>query len=252
MSNAGNSMQAGHVIAVIGPPAAGKTTVARLLCALLDGKFFNPDELAQQGRRDGWLTPSTAAAADTESERDFDQRALLLVTTALCQGALRPAGALTVLDDLVVTAETLNALAASDPQRRDWLHVIELDAADLVLLQRTVDWFCPVCRPDPDGGPYQPAPTDSQRPAVCDSCGRPLMTRSIDQPQTFLQRLIRYRNDQRPALRAAATDHHVKWLRIDAARPPGQLAQIASDRLAMAVPRHGLPKSPPTQRQPSP
>lgn len=250
MSHAGNSTQTtGHIVAVVGPPAAGKTTVTRLLSTLLDGKFLNPDELARLGRRDGWLTPTTPAVADADGDRDFDHRAL---RAALRQGALRRAGVLTVLDDLVVTAETLNALAASYPRPHDWLHVIELDATDMVLLRRTVDWFCPVCRPDPGGGPYQPAPTDSQRPPVCDTCERPLMTRSIDQPHIFLKRLMHYRNDQRPSLHAAATQHHVRWLRIEAVLPPGQVAQIASDRLAMAVPRPGPPKGPPAQRQSSP
>ena len=252
MSNAQNSPQAGHIVAVVGPPAAGKTTVARLLATLLDGQFLNPDGLAAQGRRDGWLTPDVSADIDTAADRDVDDRALLVVKAALRQGSLRPAGALRVLDDLVVTAETLSALAACDPRHHGWLHLIELDAADMVLLRRTVDWFCPVCRPDPDGGPYQSVPADTRQPTVCDSCERPLMTRSIDQPNTFHQRLTRYRNDEQPALRVAAIHHHVGWIRIEADLPPGQLAQIASDRLATAVPRHGLPKGPPTQRPPGP
>ena len=129
-----------------------------------------------------------------------------------------------VLDDVVTSAAGLDTFARCGPDRRVQLQVVELDAPDLALLERTHRKFCPFCHPDPDGEPHVPVPVE--RPSDCSSCGRPLSIRSRDEPMAFLRRLSTYRQHARE-LKLVAARHSVRWTRIDATPSAQQCADLA-------------------------
>ena len=51
-----------QTVVVWGAPAAGKTTVGRLIAAATGGRYLSMAELARTARRDGWLTAHEDAA----------------------------------------------------------------------------------------------------------------------------------------------------------------------------------------------
>jgi adenylate kinase family enzyme len=226
-----------QTIAVLGPPAAGKTTVARLIAAAIHGRYLSIVELRRVARREGWLPADDATPA--------------LVAAALRRHALSTPGSLVVLDDVVTDAAALDAFAAGEPAHLVRPHVIEFDARDLVLFDRALRPRCPLCHHDPDADQLQPAPPEAGQPASCASCGGPLFLPVGDEPGVFQQRLAAYR-EHHAALSKAAARHGVRWTRIEADEPPDRLAARAVEAITRPPGWHGRSGGAPAPRRPTP
>ena len=243
----GRSQHFGQTLAVVGTPAAGKTTVARTIAAMTGGRYLSMAELNRVARRDGWLDADQFAAIDRPDPHDD----VAVLTAALERHALADLGSLVVLDDVVTSAASLGTFARCGPDHRVRLQVVELDAPDLALLERTRRWFCLFCQPDPDGEPHQPAPVEVGRASGCSSCGRPLSIRSRDESMAFLRRLSIYRQ-QAGELMAVAARHSIRWTRIDATQAAQQCADLAITAIGGPTRRQAPPGRPPAPRSASP
>lgn len=237
----------GLTLAVVGTPAVGKTTVARLIAGTVGGRYQSMADLARVARRDGWLATGQGAGTDRPDTHDDDA----VLAVALHRHALTDPGSLVVLDDVVTSAASLDTFARGDRTDQVRLQVVELAAPDLLLLHRAQRPFCPFCQPDPDSEPHQPAPPIAGA-TPCPTCGRALSIRARDEPTIFQQR-HEIHLQHRPELMTAAARHRIRWTRIEATGTPQQCADLAI--AAIAAPRRRSragPRRPPAPREPSP
>ena len=168
-------------VAVVGPPAVGKSTVSRALAAgSLGAQVFRLREFAHECRSHG-----------TADERLFDTRdslgwfpeetAFLLLQAAFIQGQF-PARGLVVLENFPGSLTQLLLLKAIADQLRAPLMLIELTADNIVVAARArTRRVCPACEPDLRGDPHRPAHPATHDLNRCDSCGGELLKMPFDQ-----------------------------------------------------------------------
>lgn len=201
-------------VALVGPPAVGKSTVSEALADRTGARVFRLREFAHEVR--------CRPAAD---QRLFDtcdslgwlpeETVFLLLQAALLHGQF-PANGLVALENLPGSLTQLLLLTAIADQLRAPLALIELTAADTVVAARArTRRVCPACEPDPGGDPHRPALRTTRDPDRCDSCGGGLLPRRGDEPQRFAARLARFRR-RIPAIRRAATALHLPYHTVDA------------------------------------
>lgn len=216
-----------RALAVIGPPAAGKTTVTMQLGQLPGASVFRLREhvsetmlaaTATSAERLGWLDDLTVARA----LRGFVESVI-------------HAGAHTVLLDNFpgsghqahLFLATLHRLSPGSV-----VHVVEL-AADQAILERRASErrVCHRCEHDPIHDPRvpaEPSPADRQR---CGRCNSILHPRRGDAPRLLHARMERYA-EARLGIRAAFIDVGVDVLLCDANRPSKEIVSELSLLLA--------------------
>ncbi|MEV4708219.1 hypothetical protein [Actinoplanes sp. NPDC049316] len=232
-----------QTVAVVGPPASGKTTVARLIAASTGGRYLNMPDLTQLADRESWLNTDAQPAGAHDAT-------VLVLAAALRHHALTEPGSVVVLDNLVTSSACLDLFATCDPADRVRLHVVELDARDLTLLGRAQNRICSACQPDPNNEPLQPASTEAGRQPTCASCSRPLSIRTRGEPMTFEQRLFSYR-EQHSALRRTTDHYRFPWTHIETTEPAERCAEHAVMAITGRPASQGKPKRPPAQRRPT-
>jgi adenylate kinase family enzyme len=215
-------------LAVIGPPAVGKASLAEALAQPLSARVF-PWRVLARARNIPQL-PHVVDPRGEYADHSVDE----LLRDAFLHGGFPASGRAIILPDFPVTTTQLMLLHSVARTRGVELRLLELDAINAVLMARAHHRrLCLACRPDPGGEPHDVAPTDPQIPSSCPTCGGPLALRSADEPATFFARLSRYR-EERPGLWSAARAARIPWVQIMTRRSPRRV--LAAARRLLAVP----------------
>jgi adenylate kinase family enzyme len=210
------------LIAVVGPPAVGKSTMTASVAGALGGaEVFRLREFAGRFRRgyphmDGLFEPVDALGwfGDPAVE--------VLLTAAFGPPAL--AGTV-LLENLPGSVAQLRFLSEMAAERRWVFRVVELAAPDTVIAARSNSRrVCAACEPDPRCDPHRPARGRPSDPEVCSDCGGGLQRRHCDAPDRFAARLHRFRA-RAADLRAAAGACGVPYMMIDAANDPAAVVR---------------------------
>ena len=221
-------------VAVVGPPAVGKSTVTRGLSDSLCAQVFRLREFAHECRSHG-----------TADERLFETRdslgwlpeetVFLLLHTAFIQRQF-PARGLVVLENFPGSLAQLLLLKATADQLRAPLTLIELTADDIVVATRArTRRVCPTCEPDLHSDPHRPARPATHDLDRCDRCDGGLLPRRGDEPHRLAARLARFRR-RIPAIRRAATALQMPYHTADATCDPGTCLQAVVTALAATEP----------------
>jgi adenylate kinase len=203
-----------RVVAVVGPPAVGKTTLTMRLAELPGCEVFRlrdhvPGEIlaatATDAQRIGWIDDLTVARA----LRDYFER-------AISDATLR-----TVLLDNFPGSGTQVWLLLSILY---WLvpgcavHAVELLASDEVREHRVLGRrVCHQCEQDPIHDPRIPASASQEDPERCARCGGLLHPRRGDAPRLFALRTQRY-EDEAVGIRASLAEAGIEVVRLDSDR----------------------------------
>lgn len=208
-----------RVIAVIGPPAAGKTTLTMQFSRQPDQDVFRlrehvPETIlaatATSAERLGWIDDVTVAVAlrrYIEAVIDKDSHTVLLDNFP---GSARQVGI------LVSTVQKLAPKCA--------VHPVELVAAETTLSRRIRQRrVCHRCERDPIHDPRVPALADPADPQRCARCNNILHPRRGDAPRLLAARMQRYRQAAE-GIRAAFTGFGITVVRLESNGPPEQVA----------------------------
>jgi len=205
-----------ELIAVVGPPAVGKSTVTTSLAARLDAEVFRLRDFAARFRRDHLHLEVLFEPVDALGWFG-DPAVEVLLTAAFGLPTLVGTVLLENFPGSVAQLRFLSELAAE----RGWIfRIVELAAPDAVVAARSdARRVCPACEPGPSGYPHRPARACPGHPHACSDCGGRLQRRRCDEPDRFTARLHRFRAHL-PDLRAATRASGVPHVVIDAADEP--------------------------------
>jgi adenylate kinase family enzyme len=221
-------------IAVVGPPAVGKSTVTGALADRFGARVFRLREFAHEfcarsgvdqrlfntGDPLGWLPEKTVA---------------LLIRAAFLHGQF-PAQPMVVLENFPGSLTQLWLLNATVGQLGAPLVVVELTAGDgLLEIRVRTRRVCPTCEPDLRGDPHRPARSAAEYPDRCVSCGGVLALRRGDEPQRFATRLARFRR-RIPAIRQAVRSLCLPYHVVDATGDPTSCLHRVTTALAATSP----------------
>jgi adenylate kinase family enzyme len=209
-----------HVVAVIGPPAVGKTTLTMRLAELPNCEIFRLREHVPDA-----ILAATATSADRIGWIDD-----LTVTRALrayFEQVLSERTARTVLLDNFPGTGTQVRLLTGVLDRlapRCVVHAVELLASREVREQRVLGRrVCHECERDPIHDPRIPAQASRDDPDRCAYCGGVLHPRRGDAPRLFTLRTQRY-EDEAVGIRAAFEEIGIQVVQFDSDRTVDTLA----------------------------
>jgi adenylate kinase family enzyme len=225
-------------IAVVGPPAVGKSPVTRTLADHLDAQVFRLREFAHEFRSHGTVDERLF---DTRDSLDWfsEETVFLLLQAAFIQGQFQTCG-LVVLENFPGSLTQLLLLKATADQLRAPLMLIELTADNIVVAARArTRRVCPTCEPDQCGDPHRPARPATHDLDRCDRCGGGLQPRRDDEPHRFAARLARFRR-RIPAIRRAAMALQMPYHAADATCDPDTCLQSVVTALAATEPQAHL------------
>jgi adenylate kinase family enzyme len=215
-----------HVVAVIGPPAVGKTTLTLRLaespgCEVFRLREHVPDIIlaatATSADRVGWIDDLTV----TRALRGYFER-------LVADGTVR----LVLLDNFPGSGTQVRLLlgAVRGLVPVCAIHVVELLASHDVRERRVLGRrVCHQCEQDPIHDPRIPAPASEEDPERCARCGGLLHPRRGDAPRLFILRTQRYA-DEAEGIRAAFAEAGIQVVQLDSGR---SLAVLASDLKAL-------------------
>jgi adenylate kinase family enzyme len=226
------------LIALIGPPISGKSTVAADLRHDPGTRMFDLEEVARDGHRDGWFPAHVLPRSDPYSDYDADHIGQFL-RAAIVNGHFVAPQARVVLDGFPRSATHLRLLHRACRTSGARLAVVELVTSDLNLMTRRFQRRrCLACIPDPNDNPYQQAPHEDGLDDWCPQCGHPMMALTADEPLPFMERLERYVY-RRPAIEQTARDLDVAWSSVDTTPPPStHLPRVRASIAAFEAGRH--------------
>lgn len=212
------------LVAVIGPPGAGKSSVVAALrepgrCAvfrlrdairacpsLLAGLPVVPDPL-------GWVSIDAVRR---------------VVDAAFVQDGIGADAEVVLLDNFPGTADQLLLISNVAVHIGATLAVLELVASAGIVRERVASRrVCQGCGPDD----HAPADADPQDPGRCAACQTPRKLRDSDAPRVHRLRLERFYAN-RPAIAAHAAEHGISHLTINADAPLPDVSQAARRVLA--------------------
>jgi len=207
-------------VAVIGPPAVGKTALTLLLGQLPGRQVFRLRE----------YVPETILAATATSAEQLGWIDDLTVTMAL------RAYLDSVVTDCTVHTVLLDNFPGSAQQVRLFLsiirklaptcaiHPVELVADPATLNRRTRERrVCHQCERDPIHDPRLPAVANPANRQRCARCNNVLHPRRGDAPRIFAARMERYRQSA-DGIREAFASAGVPVLQLESSGPPEQIA----------------------------
>jgi adenylate kinase len=219
-----------HIIAVIGPPAVGKTTLTMRLgenhgCSVFRLREHVPKVMlaaaAANSDRVDWVDDVTVARAlRAYAERVSGDESVHTVLLDNFPGSGTQVGLL------------LGILARLAPECA--VTAAELVADDRVRLARVrARRVCHTCERDPVHDPRLPAQAVLGDPRRCARCGGTLHPRRGDAPRLFTARTARF-TQEATGLRQALAEAGIDVLRLDASREitdlTAELSQLISTR----------------------
>lgn len=189
------------LVAVIGPPGAGKSTIVRGLAHTHSAPVFRLREtIRARPELLAGLVPSPDPLGWVSLE------AVRRVLTATFFGSEYAADPVVLLDNFPGTAGQLSLLAETAGQAGRRLALLELTATAVTAVARVTERrVCPACGPDPHA-PAEPASDDAE---VCSSCRTALIRRASDVPRLHGVRLARHLAN-RPEIAESAADHGIE------------------------------------------
>ena len=179
----------------VGPPGAGKGTVAKLLSDRLGVAHLSSGDLLREALRRGDPIGKQAGRYMREGVLAPDELVTRVVLNGL--GQLEE-GRSVVLDGFPRTAEQAKALDASLEAngRKTIDRAIDFEVSTETIVRRLNGRrVCGRC-----GANYHVGTLPPRQPDRCDRCAGPLTVRPDDQPQTVLKRLEVYRQQAVPLL----------------------------------------------------
>lgn len=230
-------------VAVVGPPAVGKSTVSGALAYRSGARVFRLREFAHEfGSRPG-VDEHRFATCDPLGWFG-DETVAVLLQAAFLRGQF-PARGLVVLENFPGAVAQLRLLQAIAGELRAPVAVIELTAPDSVVATRArARRVCLTCEPDPRGDPHRPASPSAHAPDQCGHCGGWLRRRLGDHSPLFVARLQRFRS-RIPAIRREAAALRLPYQVVDASGDAGTCREHATAALAavdafvhLLTPRH--------------
>jgi adenylate kinase len=220
-------------VALVGPPAVGKSTISQPLVAHLAGTVFRLREFTDDLRRRGELDERLFETTDPLGW--LSHGAVAMVVEAAFTGGHFPVnGRPVVLENFPGTGAQLTLLLNLVGTSSAQLGLVELTAPDDIVAARArTRRVCISCEPDPRGDPHRPARPAADAPDRCARCGGRLAPRLADDPARFAERLQRFRSHI-GAIRATAHLLGLPYTSIDATDDPATClaqAKAAVDRL---------------------
>jgi adenylate kinase family enzyme len=222
-----------RVIAVIGPPAVGKTTLTTRLgeepgCAVFRLREHVPREIL------------AAAAANPDRVDWVDDlnvaRAVRAYIERMNAGAVRTV----LLDNFPGSGAQVRLLLGILLARlspRCAVKAVELVLDEHARQERVRSRrVCHACEDDPAHDPRRPAVASDGDPRKCGQCGGTLHPRRGDAPRLLRARTSRFR-DEAPGLRKAFADAGVEVLPVDASREVAELvAELSAQITSWSLP----------------
>ncbi len=209
-----------RVIAVIGPPAVGKTTLTMQFGRLPGQDVFRlrehvPETIlaatATSAERLGWIDDVTVAVALRRYvESVINEDSMYTVLFDNFPGSARQVG---------ILLSTVHKLVPKCP-----VHPVELVAAETALNRRIRERrVCHRCEHDPIHDPRLPALASPADPRRCGRCNNILHPRRGDAPRLLAARMQRYRQAAE-GIRAAFAGAGITVLQLESNGPLGQIA----------------------------
>lgn len=214
-------------VAIIGPPAVGKTTLTMQLGQVPGRRVFRlrehvPDTIlaatATSSERLGWIDDVTVA------------RALRRYIESIASDGLTR---VVLLDNFPGSATQAQLLVRTLRKAAPACIVqpVELVATITTLYRRVRDRrVCHRCEQDPIHDPRLPAATSSADPQRCATCNNILHPRRGDAPRLLRARMQRY-EQAIPGIRGAFACAGIDVLQLDSDRPPDHTAAELSSLL---------------------
>ncbi|MEU1311016.1 nucleoside monophosphate kinase [Streptomyces cinnamoneus] len=228
-------MSAGAVVALLGPPGCGKSTVSAALASEHALRVFRLREFAhQQARTNAVIADAVARTTDPLGWLP-DQVAMALVRRAVDNEFRLEPGRPVLLEGYPGTqAQAIHLLLHLRFRPGIRFSVIEL-VADMETTARRIGQrqVCATCD-TAHGGPRRPARALPGTSTCCASCGGELSRRPNDDGLVAAQRQIRYRL-RAPAIRAALLPARVPWHPVDAGQSEEGVIRAAASAFDEAV-----------------
>lgn len=210
-------------VALIGPPGAGKTTVARALSRRHKVAVFR---LREAVRAYSNLLADLPASDDPLGWLDMEAVRRTL-HAAFVKGRFTFEDVV-LLDNFPGTAAQLRLLAEVSALVGGRLTLLELRARHDTVRKRVAERrTCPCCGPDP----HAPATVSTADPARCGVCGAVLDQRESDHPARHRLRRSRYLENL-PEITAVATELGVAHVSISADGPAAEVSRNADEALS--------------------
>jgi adenylate kinase family enzyme len=201
-------------VAVLGPPAVGKSTVTASLVARTGARVFRLREFVRCVRNKPDVNQRLFTTDDPLGWLG-DGAVAFMLQAAFLDGQF-PESPTVVLENFPGSDVQARLLAIIMDRLAARLDLVELVAPqDVLMARRRMRRVCSTCEPDPLGDPHRPARPGRCDPARCRDCGGELRRRPSDHPVRFAARLSRF-HERIPAIRAAAEELALPFHTVDA------------------------------------
>ncbi len=226
-------------VAVVGPPASGKSTLATALAAVFAAPIIRPRDairalLEQEPRLHELYAPINELGWISDGALGVAVRAAVWRVPGDQQ--------IVILENLPGDANQLADLYLWAQRVCGRMLMVHLDTTDELLLARGVARrVCQACERDQPGEPHEPATANGLDPNRCNNCGAPLTTRRDDDYAILQSRTHRHRHYFR-SIRATAEALDLPFVSVDAGLPVFDVqsrAVAAVAVLSLPVPRKG-------------
>ncbi len=227
-SDAGTTPVTGAVlVAVSGPPGAGKSTVARSLAAEFGLPVFR---LREAVRARPELLGGLASSRDPLGWVGLEAVRRVLRATFIDR-RFGVGYSAVLLDNFPGTAEQLALLAEIGEATCAPVTLLELHADNQTLMNRVVQRrVCLVCGPDP----HTPATPAADDPLRCRSCRAMLARRDTDRPRLHAGRLARYVAN-RPEIADCAAERGIPHVVVNADTTMSEVCRAARHALSRLI-----------------
>lgn len=224
-------------IAVIGPPAVGKSTLVAHLRRRLPVEVFRLREFAQGFRERPGIDLRLFDTTDTLGW--FSDYTVAVMLRAACEEMPRHRWMLA--EGFPGCSDQLRLLVAQTQRLRVPLHVVELSVPMSVLVGRSQQRrVCLGCEPDEWGDAHRPATPHPDDPERCSVCVGRTTRRSGDLPAVYAARLERFRS-RVSGIRRGIAALHVSYSRIEATAAPVEIASRVVADISVRYPRASVP-----------